>query len=151
GNTVTYAWACQDGDCYPSSISYNGYTISIYREARPDATSFGGGYAMGTTQYRLRSGIVQLGATPIRGYKLSYTTSPVTGRSLVTSVQQYGKDLVQSAGLITGGTSLPAQTFTYQGDSIGHTFQTVTQPPASPSPPQTENVSWRRLVNVTAS
>jgi hypothetical protein len=40
GNTVTYGWACQGGDCFPDTISYNGYSVQIYRESRPDTLSF---------------------------------------------------------------------------------------------------------------
>src|SRR5262249_25435957 len=125
GNTVTYSWACPASECYPDSVSYNGYSVTFYREARPDPISFALGYALGTTQDRLKTVVVRLGASPIRGYQLSYTASPVTGRSLVASVQQYGKDLVVTSGSITSGTSLPAHTFTYQDDALshGHAFQ----------------------------
>jgi Salmonella virulence plasmid 65kDa B protein len=149
GNTVTYGWACQGGDCFPDTVSYNGYTISVFRELRPDILSFAEGYGLGTTQYRLRSVIVQLGTTPIRGYKLTYTTSSVTGRSLIASVQQYGKDLVHSSGAISAGSTLPAQTFTYQNDALGHTFQGATPPPTPPT--TVENVQWVNIVGVSAS
>lgn len=123
-NTVSYGWSCVGGDCYPSSVAYNGYQVVIYRESRPDALSFASVTSIGQTLYRIKSIFVQLGTTPIRAYKLSYGTSAVTGRSLLTSVQTYGKDVVQDgSGGITGGTSLPPVTFTYQTDSNGKTFQ----------------------------
>jgi hypothetical protein len=76
------------------------------------------------TNFRLRSILVKYQAAPIRAYKLAYTTSPVNGRSLLTSVQQYGNDVVIDAnGAITGGTSLPARTFQYQNDPATGTFQ----------------------------
>jgi hypothetical protein len=151
GNAVAYGWECQDGDCYPRSVSYNGYTVTLYRESRPDPLSFPEGYAIGTTQYRLRSVIVQLGANPIRGYKLTYATSAASGRSLLVSVQQYGKDLVQVSGAISSGTALPARTFAYQGDTVANSFQTFILPSPSPSSPTLENVVFRQLTNVGAS
>ena len=75
-NMVTYAWSCVGGDCYPNSISYNGYQITFYREGRPDPQSFAAATVVGQMLYRLRSVIVQLGGDPIRGYQLSYSTSP---------------------------------------------------------------------------
>src|SRR5262249_5053737 len=101
GNTVAYSWNCATADCYPDAVSYNGYTVTFYRETRPDNLTHAEGYSIGLTQYRLRSVIVQLGSTPIRGYRLTYSVSAATGRSLLGSVQQFGKDLTQSAGAIT--------------------------------------------------
>ena len=149
GNTVTYTWASQSGDSYPSTVAYNGYVITVYRETRPDILSSGDEYSLERTIYRLRSVIVQLGATPIRGYKLSYTTSPLTGRSLLSSIQQYGKDLTHTSGAITGGTSLPAQTFTYQTDALGKTFQSAAAEPPTPSN-TVEPVTWTNRDGVYA-
>src|SRR5262249_49377125 len=59
GNTVTYSWNCATADCYPDAVSYNGYTITLYRETRPDYLTHAEGYSIGLTQYRLRSVIVQ--------------------------------------------------------------------------------------------
>jgi len=149
GNTVTYTWASQGGDYYPSTVAYNGYVININRESRPDVLSFAGGATLWKTLYRLRSVIVQLGVTPIRGYNLTYTTSALTGRSLVASIQQYGKDLTLTGAAITGGTALPAQTFTYQGDAIGQSFPSGAAEPATPSN-TVEPVTWANRVRVYA-
>lgn len=149
GNTVTYNWASSGGDQYPSTVTYNGYSITFYREPRSDAMSFGAAYEMGWTQDRFKSVFVSLGATPIRAYKLSYSTSAVTSRSLLTAVQQFGKDVAHTSGTITGGTSLPAQTFAYQNDTLGRSFQSTSAPPATP-PNTQEPVTWARRVNVYA-
>src|SRR5262249_21965799 len=62
GNTVNYGWTCPgDGECYPSSVTYNGTAITIWREARPDATSFANGVGLGTRSYRVKSIDVRLG------------------------------------------------------------------------------------------
>ena len=45
----------------------------------------------------------------VRAYKLTYTTSGATSRSLLASVQQFGKNAtLDGTGTVTGGTSLPA-------------------------------------------
>jgi hypothetical protein len=100
-------------------------------------------------RHRLRSIVVSAPSqsAPIRGYKLGYQASALTGRSLLVSVQQFGKDLAHDgAGLITGGTSLPAQTFTYQDDAIGKTFADWGSAPTAPG--YSEPVTWANLVNV---
>jgi hypothetical protein len=32
GNQASYLWACDDGDCYPSSITFGPYAVTFYRE-----------------------------------------------------------------------------------------------------------------------
>jgi hypothetical protein len=120
GNTVTYDWECEGGDCYPSSVSFGPYVVTIHREARPDllTAAAGSATALRKTTQRLRSIVVDEQGAPIRAYKLTYTTSPANGASLLTAVQQYGTDVtVDSSGVITGGTSLPPRTFAYQGEA----------------------------------
>jgi hypothetical protein len=124
GNATSYTWACADGDCYPDSISFGPYSVRLYREARGDVSSFATGPGIGWTRYRLRSILVARQGTPIRAYRLTYATSAVTGRSVLVAVQQFGKDVaIDAAGLITGGTSLPARAFSYQGDPLAGTLQ----------------------------
>lgn len=145
GNTVTTTWAQQGGDVYPDVISYNGYSVSFIRESRPDTLSFAAGDNLGKTLYRLRSVFVNVGSTPIRAYRLLYSTSPLTGRSLLTSIEQFGKDV-----LVPGAVPLPAQMFSYQDDTLGRGFYPIWGDP--PSPPGTiENVVWTNLVNAQAT
>lgn len=59
------------------------------------------------TAWRLSSVTVKSGANTVRTYSLAYTASPTTYRSLLQSVTETGND----------GTSLPAQSFTYQVQS----------------------------------
>ncbi len=127
-NTVTYAWACPGGgeDCYPASVQFGPYSVTLYREARPDVLTSASANASSLRKmsYRLRSVLVAYQGSPVRAYKLTYTTSPVTGASLLASVQQYGKDVViDGAGLITQGTALPARTFRYQTDALARGFR----------------------------
>jgi RHS repeat-associated protein len=155
-NAVSYGWSCDSGsvpdsgtgDCYPGAVSYNGYSVTMYRETRPDALSWGAVSAMRTSNKRLKSIVVALGTSKIRGYKLSYSTSSATSRSLLTSVQMFGKDLtLDGSGTITGGTSLPAQTFSYQGDSAAHAFNGGWT--AGSSGTSTENVVWTQATHMT--
>jgi RHS repeat-associated protein len=147
GNTVTTTWTCPPGeDCYPEAISYNGYSIAFNREStqRPDPLTFAAADVIGKTLYRLRSVFVRLGSTPIRAYRLLYSTSPLTGRSLLTSIEQFGKDVD------TGGVPLPAHTFTYQNDTLGKGFYPISGDP--PTPPATlEDVTWTNHVNTVAN
>ena len=120
-STVTYTWSCDGNlDCYPDSVTFGPYSVKIYREAgRPDVMTTGiGAGGLRRTYYRLLSVLVKYQSSPIRAYKLTYSASSVTTRSLLTSVQQYGKDVVinSTTGVISGGTTLPAQSFQYQGD-----------------------------------
>ena len=120
GNAVTYNWWC-DGSphlaCYPDTVTYNGTTVRLWREARPDPYSFTtGSGTVGRSSYRLRSIDVTVGGSRARAYKLTYATAPSTGRSTLTSVQQFGRDAtVDAAGAVSGGTALPANGFGYDG------------------------------------
>jgi Salmonella virulence plasmid 65kDa B protein len=118
-NTSSYAWACVDGDCYPDRVTFGPYSVRLYRESRSDVSSFATGSGLGWTRYRLRSVLVARQGTPIRAYRLTYGASAVTGRSVLATLQQFGNDVaIDAAGLITGGTSLPARSFAYQGDPL---------------------------------
>lgn len=125
GNTVSYVWACIGGDCFPASVSYGGYAITFYREPRPDVATFATGSPsrLGRSAYRLKSVLVALEGSPIRAYELTYSISAATGRSLLASVRQYGMDvIIDGVGNITGGSALPAQTFTYASDPAAGTL-----------------------------
>jgi hypothetical protein len=131
GNAATYSWncdtaSCDTGDFYPDSVNFGPYSVKLYRETRPDVMSAatGSANALRWTHFRLRSILVKYQASPLRAYKLTYATSPVNGRSLLASVQQYGKDVaIDSSGAISGGTSLPARVFEYQTDPGAGAFQ----------------------------
>ncbi len=126
-NTVTYAWTCDGNlDCYPRSVTFGPYSVILYREIRTDIMTAGSGAGgLRQTRYRLRSVLVKYQTFSIRAYKLTYAPSQVTARSLLTSVSQYGKNVVINAttGAITGGTALPARQFTYQTDPGYGAFQ----------------------------
>jgi hypothetical protein len=96
-------WACPGAgeDCYPESTIFGPYAVRLYRENRPDIMTFATGHAgtLRQVRSRLRSILVQYAGSPMRAMKLTYSTSPSTGRSLLTSVQEFGKDVVIDGGL----------------------------------------------------
>lgn len=123
GNTVTYNWTNNlYGCCWesPDSITYNGTTIKFYWEQRGD-NDWG---ALGSPGFsvlwgRLKTIDVSVNGSRVRAYRLTYTTSGPTVKSLLASIQQFGKDAtLDSTGTVTGGTSLPATTMTYQAGNI---------------------------------
>ena len=75
----------------------------------------GGLSGLGKTRYRLGTILVARGDAPIRAYRLGYVQSTATSRSLLREVQQYGTDVQMAGVAVAGGTSLPPQTFLYQG------------------------------------
>jgi hypothetical protein len=118
GDTVTYAWECVSGDCYPKSVAYGPFAVTLYRQAaqRPDVLSFatGGLSGLGKTRYRLGSVVVARAGALIRAYRLTYAASATTSRSLLQEVQAFGTDASVSNGVITGSLWVPPQTFSYQ-------------------------------------
>jgi len=126
GNTVSYGWICQQDDCYPDTVTYGAFSVNLYRETRGDVRTFatGSDTVLGRTAYRLRSVLVTYNGSPVRAYQLVYETSPVTARSRLVSVRQYGMDVViDGQGVISGGTALPARTFQYANDASAQTIE----------------------------
>jgi RHS repeat-associated protein len=119
GKTATYTWVSDRFGCCEDSldsITYNGSTVKLHYETRPDndQRAIGNG-ALATTRSRLKTIDVSVGSNRLRAYKLSYTVSTATKRSMLASVQQFGRDAVLDAtGTVTGGTSLPPMTAGYQ-------------------------------------
>ncbi len=140
GNHVDYAWACSTGgaECTISTISYFNQgaaspiaQIAFLTEARPDTITYATGKDVRSTTQRIKSITVSngMGATSgsalLRAYGLTYETSPSTGLSRLTQVQEFGRDAAISGNTITGGTSLPPTKITYSdlpGGSTGPGF-----------------------------
>jgi RHS repeat-associated protein len=120
GNTVTLGYWCDPGaECYLDAISYNGTTVKFYSEGRPDPITYAIGPQLATVRYRLKTIDVVVGGQRARAYRLNYTTSAGTGRSLLQSVQQFGRDAaLDGSGTVVGGSALPAMSFSYQGDGF---------------------------------
>ncbi len=128
GNFMTLAYWKDQGEIYLNRIDYAGNantnlgaanSVKFYLEPKTDVHANYLTNSMVVSAYRLKT-IVTSAANGIAGaYKLTYISSAVTGRSLLSAVQQFGTDVVVTSqdsvtgGYITGGTSLPAKTFSY--------------------------------------
>ncbi len=116
GNVVSYSYDCAAlPTCYVSTISYGTSSIQFYWETRTDIFTYATGISLGNATKRLKTIAVRTGSSLIRAYAVGYTISPDTKRSLLSSFKQHGSDATVAAGtgVISGGTSLPADTFTY--------------------------------------
>ncbi|SCL29481.1 RHS repeat-associated core domain-containing protein [Micromonospora pallida] len=119
GNTVTYTWRSDLFECCweaLDSVAYNGTTVRFHYETRPDRerNAIGNG-AFTTVHGRLKTIDLTVGGSRLRAYKLTYTTSAATGRSLLAGVQQFGRDaVVDGSGSVASGTALPATRIAYQ-------------------------------------
>src|SRR4051812_46310309 len=116
GNTVSYSWAVNAWNTccweYPQTATYNGTTVSLYWEQRPDLETRAHGLGFATYYGRIMTIDVVVSGARARSYKLTYNTSGSTSRSLLAAVQQFGKDAtIDSTGRVTAGTSAPAMTF----------------------------------------
>jgi len=147
GNTVTYGYDCAAlPTCYVSTISYGTSSIQFYWETRTDSFTYATGISLGNATKRLKTIAVRTGASLIRAYAVGYTISLDTKRSLLTSFKQHGSDAtVAGTGAITGGTSLPADNFTYwdmtsrrMGTMISDLVTANTAPEGTPSTTATE-------------
>ena len=126
GNFMKMTYTPIQGQGYLSQIDYTGKgtgvgpdapsnTVKFYLEDRTDKPVMYTSYFPITTTKLLRTIEVKANGTPVRAYKFGYTTSSSTLRSLLTSVQQFGKDAtVDSFGVVTGGTPFPPITTHYR-------------------------------------
>ncbi len=129
GNTVTYFYDKPGGtgvgaanaglgqELYLSKILYTGsitsntpddpaYEVDLVRESRPDVGVDGRGGFLRVTSERLKQIVIKYRGSVVRSYTLNYKTG-VFGKSLLTSVDQYGKD---------GTPVLATHTFDYYND-----------------------------------
>jgi RHS repeat-associated protein len=129
-NTVNYGYTCDGAlECYLHTVSYNGTVVTLYDEARPDPFSYAEGDARARMNWRVMTIDVVVSGSRARTYGLAYSTSPTTGRSLLSSVTRYGRDAVVDTtgavsgviGKITSGSKLPPVTFTYTADTVTYT------------------------------
>ncbi|MBM3248005.1 MAG: hypothetical protein FJZ10_01070 [Candidatus Omnitrophica bacterium] len=119
GNYMTIIYSHNQRQLYPYHIYYTGNSITgessfadigfSWDERGDIAISYRSGFAI-TTAWRCNQIDVKIAGQLQRSYKLNYTYSSSTSRSLLTSITQYGAD---------GVTSLPATTFSYQETQKG--------------------------------
>jgi RHS repeat-associated protein len=127
GNYLTVTYSKDQGEIYLEQINYTGNTdgltaknyVKFYLEDRPDQYTS----AFVKTAKRLKTIEVNAGGSRVRAYKLSYTQSQGTARSLLSTVQQFGTDAaIDASGTVTGGSALPPITATYPSSSENTTF-----------------------------
>ncbi len=147
GNYMVINYSYDQGQAYLSRIDYTGNTVLglkptnsvvFHLEDRNDANpsyllKWGTPQKMAkrlkTVEVRANTDVtvnsngsvtVNNAGTLQRAYKLEYDYSTSTDRSLLESVQQYGDNATLSgSGTVTGGTSLPAITFSWRDDATG--------------------------------
>lgn len=152
GNTATYSYDCAAlPTCHVSTISYGASSIQFYWETRTDTFTYATGISLANATKRLKTIAVRTGTSLIRAYAVGYTYSPDTKRSLLSSFKQHGSDATVNAttGVITGGTSLPADTFTYwdmssrrMGTMISDLVTANTAPEGTPDAGATEILTY---------
>lgn len=114
GNSTEYRYFADElgagslGVVYPNEIRYNGSSVWIHWEQRPDTFTQGQAPSLTSTRLRVRTIDVSSGNQRVRAYALRYEVRGAsTSRSFLSEVQQYGRDAVlDSGGAITGGTAL---------------------------------------------
>lgn len=127
-NYIEYTYTSDGNEVYPSQIIYTGkgttdgpFTIDFTKSARPDVIShYDNGYRV-TTAYRITEIKASINSSWVRKYTLSYGSGVNGYRSILTSVQQSGRD--ESAGELT----LPALTFTYSSSTPTYSDHTNRQ------------------------
>lgn len=139
GNITTYGYNCNDlPSCYISWIAYGTTTVLFNFDGRSDYFTYGTGVSLATYSFKLVSIEVRESNLLVRAYALNYTTSPDTKRLLLSSVQQFGSDATFGASrIVTGGTSLPADTFTYYDMTARREGTWISQRPTPNAAPET--------------
>ncbi len=140
GNYMTISYTGDQGQGYLSRIDYTGHgstrptnSVLFHLETRTDAVPMYTSHFLMKTAKRLKTVEVRANNRIVLAYKLTYTSSAGTSRSLLRSVTQYGKDATIRSGSITGGSRLPPVTMHYGGETSAGNWQTATalNPPAS--------------------
>ena len=128
GNYMTISYTGDQGQGYLARIDYTGHgttaptnRVIFHLEDRTDAVPMYTSHFLMKTAKRLKTIEVQANGNLIRAYKLTYTSSAGTSRSLLSQVQQVGSDAtVDATGTVTGGSRTPAVQMHYGGeDSAG--------------------------------
>jgi RHS repeat-associated protein len=121
-NYISYAYYKDNGQIYPSSITYTGngstagiFEIDFLRESRTDtATSSLTGFAV-KTNYRINEIDAKINGALVHKYALAYTTGANGSTSLLSSITETGYDESSNP------TTLPATMFTYKSNTPGWT------------------------------
>jgi RHS repeat-associated protein len=138
GNHVDYAYTCSAGvECVINTINYFNQgsatsisTVKFYSEARlgPAAPTYEAiTYAMGngirTISQRIKTIEMRTSSGLVRAYSFKYDATSYSNLSRLLSIQEYGNDaVIDVAGTISAGTTLPAYSFTYSDQTFAGAF-----------------------------
>ncbi len=131
GNYMTFSYAKEvqghayEGQIYLNQISYTANTdgtpttnyVKFHLESRTDAPDMYTVNFRVRTAFRLKTIDVIASGNRVRAYKLAYSPSTSTERSILSAVQQYGKDASLDNGTITEGSALPAINIKYSDEN----------------------------------
>ncbi|SFU17239.1 RHS Repeat, partial [Pseudovibrio denitrificans] len=124
GKTVTYRYDCTNfPTCQVQKISYDSGAVEFNWVTRPDIMTYATGLSLGNITQRLQSVVVKSAGKTLRAYKLSYELSSTTKKSLITSIQEFGRDVTLNNGAVSGGSSISASTFSYS--QVSKTLKTA--------------------------
>ena len=127
GNYMTLSYTRHQGQAYLARIDYTGHgrtaptnRVLFHLEDRTDAGPLYTTNFLMKTAKRLKTIEVKANNSLVRAYKLTYTSSAGTRRSLLSRVQTYGSNAtVATNGNVTGGTTLPPMRLTYAAEERG--------------------------------
>ncbi len=121
-NYVKYEYTKDNGQIYPYKITYTGngvtdgpFEIEFLKQIRSDISTSTKAFFPVVTKYRINEIYIKVDGTWVRKYNLAYSAGHNGSRSLLTTINDYGRD----DSLAT--TSLPATTFSYQTPPSGFT------------------------------
>lgn len=145
GNAVSYSYmrtALSPGHDYPNQILYNQTAVTFHWEARPDTIGIAQQGGKGFVSRRLLSIDVQVEGQRARAYGLEYAAAPVSGRSSLVKVTQYGRTAQLDAAGKPSGPSLPAASLKYDapaGTAQWQTARTAFNTVVTPTTPTLRN------------
>ncbi len=127
GNYMTISYTGDQGQSYLSRIDYTGHgstrptnSVTFHLETRPDAVPMYTSHFLMKTAKRLKTIEIRANNQLVRAYKLTYTSSGNTTRSLLSRIQQIGHDsTVDTHGTVTGGSFSPSITLRWDDGRSG--------------------------------
>jgi len=135
GNYITISYTKDQGEIYPNQINYNGNQVKFYYGVRNDASArYTAGFLMKTSKRLALIDIISADSSRVRSYKFTYIYSTATSRSILSSLQEFGKDVsINSDGSVSNentASKLPSQFFNVisTGNSINESLWTSTSP-----------------------
>ena len=127
GNYMTISYTADQGQGYLARIDYTGHgstrptnSVIFHLETRPDAVPMYTSHFLMKTAKRLKTIEIRANNRLVRAYKLTYTSSANTTRSLLSNIQQIGHDsTVDTHGTVTGGSFSPSITLSWDDGRSG--------------------------------